>query len=256
MNCNCTNTEQLDNVPHNQNALQYDFVFQRRFGQLLDRLTTINLELINEYLPHVNARILDFGAGTGRLAIPLAEAGHSITAVDASSGMLSVLENKTIVNPVDINCHLDVNCQRIPNDHDLAIAFFTVMAYLTTIEDLTKTMAAIYSKLKLNAYFIFDLEHQNQYNRFVNGVVPHPQHHDLTQEVRISFENTNPNIGYYQEKCSGTDNGIKFEYEENFNIMFWNINEVIGIAHKVGFQHVTTLSPISTADYIVLQKKP
>ena len=38
--------------------------------------------------------VLDLGAGTGRLAVPLAQAGYSLTALDASPAMLGVLAER------------------------------------------------------------------------------------------------------------------------------------------------------------------
>src|SRR5262245_12344240 len=39
-------------------------------------------------------RVLDVATGTGRIALSLAEAGHEVTAVDISAGMLEVAEAK------------------------------------------------------------------------------------------------------------------------------------------------------------------
>lgn len=255
MNCKeCTQNKQTNNIPHNQNAPHYDFVFQKRFGSRLDALTSINMNLINEYLNVGNAKILDLGAGTGRLSIPMAMNGHTITAVDQCAGMLDELEKKLMNNPLDITCHLDINCNHIPQDHDLAIALFTVMAYSTTLEQLTNTLKAVYDKLKPGAYFIFDLEKISQYKQLRNGMLPNQNYPDLSQQVRISFDDLNPRLGYYQEACNGNNNGVAFSYEENFNIMFWEVEEVIQISHEIGFEHVNTLQPIPSADYLVLRK--
>lgn len=47
--------------------------------------------LISRFKIGDNTTILDIGAGTGRLAVPLAKVAKSITAVEPSSGMLSIL---------------------------------------------------------------------------------------------------------------------------------------------------------------------
>ena len=256
MNCNeCINNEQRNNIPHNQNAPHYDFVMQKRFGSGLNGLTNINLNLINQYLKVDKAKILDLGAGTGRLGIPMAKSGHTITAVDQCAGMLDELDKKLINNPHDITCHLDINCNHIPQVHDLAIAMFTVLAYSTTLEQLTNTLKTVYNKLKPDAYFIFDLEKITGYQQFRNGILPYQNYPDLNQQVVISFDDTNPRLGYYQEACNGNNNGVVFNYEENFNIMFWEVEEVIQISHEIGFEHVNTLQLIPSADYIVLRKK-
>jgi hypothetical protein len=256
MNCNeCKNNVHRNNIPHNQNAPHYDFVMQKRFGSALNGLTNINLNIINQYLMVDNAKILDLGAGTGRLSIPMAKSGHSITAVDQCLGMLDELDKKLINNPLDITCHFDTNCNHILQEHDLAIALFTVMAYSTTLEQLKNTLKTVYDKLKQGAYFIFDLEKITGYQPFRNGIMPYQNYPDLNQQVVISFDDTNPRLGYYQEACNGNNNGVVFNYEENFNIMFWEVEEVIQISHKIGFEHLNTLQPIASADYIVLRKK-
>jgi len=255
MKCNkCTNNGLYDNVPHINNAPYYDFVFQKRFGERVDALTIKNLEIINDYLPAGGSKILDIGAGTGRLSIPLAKKGHTLTAVDQCEGMLDQLEKKLINHPLNITCHLDINCTDVPQNHDLAIALFTVMAYSTTEEQLTITLKGVYTKLKPGAYFIFDLEKIHQYRQFPNGIIPYPNYPDLNQSVSISFNDPNPRLGYYQEVCNG-NNGVPFNYEENFNIMFWQLNEVIEISNEIGFEHVNTLHPIPSADYVVMHKK-
>lgn len=46
-------------------------------------------------LPEAPARVLDVGAGTGFLSLPLARLGHEVTALDLSSSMLARLEEKS-----------------------------------------------------------------------------------------------------------------------------------------------------------------
>jgi hypothetical protein len=185
----------------------------------------------------------------------MAMSGHTITAVDQCAGMLHELDKKLMNNPLDITCHIDINCNHILQNHDLAIALFTVIAYSTTLEQLTNTLKTVYDKLKQGAYFIFDLEKITGYQQFRNGILPYQNYPDLNQQVVISFDDTNPRLGYYQEACNGNNNGVVFNYEENFNIMFWEVEEVIQISHEIGFEHVNTLQPIPSADYIVLRKK-
>ncbi len=39
--------------------------------------------------------VLDLGAGTGRLTIPLAEAGYEVTGIDSARAMLAIAEHKS-----------------------------------------------------------------------------------------------------------------------------------------------------------------
>ena len=43
-------------------------------------------------------RVLELGVGTGRLAVPLADAGHDVTGLDASPEMLAALEDKVVAS--------------------------------------------------------------------------------------------------------------------------------------------------------------
>jgi ubiquinone/menaquinone biosynthesis C-methylase UbiE len=55
----------------------------------------VDWELLNRYLPkNKNARILDAAGGTGRIALPLAKMGYSVTLCDISPAMLNVVRRK------------------------------------------------------------------------------------------------------------------------------------------------------------------
>lgn len=57
----------------------------------------VNWELLKKYLPESkNAKILDAAGGTGRIALPLAKMGYSVTLCDIDSDMLAVAEEKML----------------------------------------------------------------------------------------------------------------------------------------------------------------
>lgn len=57
--------------PHSSWADVYDLAYQRSFGEFYNHLTDATVEMIVGRI-RPPARIVDFGAGTGRLSIPLA----------------------------------------------------------------------------------------------------------------------------------------------------------------------------------------
>ena len=78
---------------HESWAWVYDEVYEKSFGSFYTNLTSQTLSVVDGLLAP-GSSILDVGAGTGRLAIPLSERGYSITAIDASKLMLDVLRSK------------------------------------------------------------------------------------------------------------------------------------------------------------------
>ena len=57
----------------------------------------VDWELLKEYLPrNRDAKILDAAGGTGRITLPLAKMGYSVTLCDISPGMLNVAKQKLL----------------------------------------------------------------------------------------------------------------------------------------------------------------
>ena len=57
----------------------------------------VDWELLQKYLPKTrNAKILDAAGGTGRITLPLAKLGYSVTLCDISPGMLEVARQKIL----------------------------------------------------------------------------------------------------------------------------------------------------------------
>jgi SAM-dependent methyltransferase len=83
----------VSRIMHDSWARYYDFIYDQCFGDVFQHITEETLALIRR-VQAAPARILDLGAGTGRLAIPLAREGYAITAIDASEGMADVLASR------------------------------------------------------------------------------------------------------------------------------------------------------------------
>ena len=81
------------NTPHSSWAQHYDEAYRRSFGGFYDDLTQATVECVARIQP-APARVVDFGAGTGRLALPLAKAGYNVVATDPCAEMLAVLSSK------------------------------------------------------------------------------------------------------------------------------------------------------------------
>lgn len=85
-----------ERVDFSRNAGVYD----RRHGALLSEYEVARLSMAVALHPGV--RILDIGAGTGRVAIPLAEIGCNVVAVEPAWGMVEALRAKAQATKVRI----------------------------------------------------------------------------------------------------------------------------------------------------------
>ena len=80
--------------------------------------------------------VLELGAGTGRIAIPIAEAGVRITALDVDAGMLDKLRAKAAVLPPDAQRRLSIHqgdMRSFELDEPFALVIIPFRAFLHNI---------------------------------------------------------------------------------------------------------------------------
>ncbi|MSP88804.1 MAG: class I SAM-dependent methyltransferase [Alphaproteobacteria bacterium] len=141
---------------HDSWADVYDEVNRRSFGGFLDALTSRTIHAVGSIAP-AGGRILDIGAGTGRLALPLAQRGYRLTAVDASSEMLAILRCKAArlgiggLRTVTASAvHLLTTLPR--GEFDLALLVFSVVSYLVSEQELRRAAVGIGNALADDRY--------------------------------------------------------------------------------------------------------
>jgi len=77
-----------------EHAMRYDEWYQTFKGAVEHH---VDWELLKGYLPkNRDAKILDAAGGTGRITLPLAKLGYSVTLCDISPGMLNVARQKLL----------------------------------------------------------------------------------------------------------------------------------------------------------------
>ena len=84
---------------HNSWAKVYDRAYKESFGSFYKEFTELTIKVIQEETAQ-GLKVIDFGAGTGRLSCPLSELGFDVTAVDSSLEMLKELQSKDIKNRI------------------------------------------------------------------------------------------------------------------------------------------------------------
>jgi 2-polyprenyl-3-methyl-5-hydroxy-6-metoxy-1,4-benzoquinol methylase len=220
------------NQPHDSWATHYDWVYERTYGPTYEKLTDYNIKVIQHILS-TESTIFDFGAGTGRLSIPLTQEGYSITAIEKSEPMANIIKRKA----EELNLSIDIHTSDIVDFRggkaDMAIALFTVLSYATTEEKINAIISNIKEHLNPNGYFFFDLP-QNVF--FRNSTLADINHDDFKRKITLSPNGND--IYIYSETCSGVYNGKEFNYSDDFPIRYWDVNYINDVLLREGFKVV------------------
>ena len=130
--------------------------------------------------------ILELGCGTGRILLPIARAGCTITGIDSSPAMLERCranldnEQKAVQACVTLKQQtlLDLD---LGKSFPLAIAPFRVFQHLTKVEDQLRALAGIHRHLEPGGRLVFDVFNPD----FARLVGADGQEHDETGEIML-----------------------------------------------------------------------
>jgi SAM-dependent methyltransferase len=108
--------------------------------------------------------VLELGAGTGRIAIAVAEAGIRISAVDLDGGMLERLRRKIATLPGEvqsrISVHLaDMRSFALEEQYALVMIPFRAFLHNLTFDDQLATLQRAYEHLKPGGELAFNVFH-------------------------------------------------------------------------------------------------
>jgi SAM-dependent methyltransferase len=115
-------------------------------------------------LPNRRQSVLELAVGTGRAAIPIAQAGHRVVGVDEAARMLEVAAQKKAVAGLadrDLRLlHADARTVRLGERFDWVAIFFNSLLGFASLEDLDAVLTTVREHLKpRTGRFFFDLFH-------------------------------------------------------------------------------------------------
>lgn len=115
-----------------------------------------------QYAKQATGPILEIGAGSGRLTIPLARAGREVTALDSSSSMLAKLESRLKTESKHIQDRISLVCTKaqmmeLPKQYELIIVPFYTFNYFLTAEEQTAVLQRLLSHLSQTGRLLVDV---------------------------------------------------------------------------------------------------
>lgn len=131
--------------PYDQIAELYDVFVQ----------TTLDVPFFVSRARETQGEILELMAGTGRVTLPLVEAGARVTCVDNAGEMLALLRDKLAKRGLSADVHqMDVRRLAFDKRFDLILIPFHAFAELPTHDDQLQTLEGIYAHLAEGGRFI------------------------------------------------------------------------------------------------------
>ena len=142
---------------HYDDAALYDHEYRRRRADV-----TWYRELARRRLG-AGGRILELGAGSGRLTISLARDGHEVVAVDRSPGMLGKLRARVAALPAPVAARItivegDLRDFAVAGRFPLVVAAFNVLEHLYTRGEVGACLARVAAHLAPGGGFAFDVQ--------------------------------------------------------------------------------------------------
>ncbi len=221
-------------TPHSSWAQHYDAAYAHSFGEIYEVLTATTLKCVAEIQPPP-ARIVDFGAGTGRLSLPLAMTGYTVVATDPCAEMLAVLRSKAEKQ----NVAVETVCCRMQDDFpasqfDLALCVFTVLLYLLDEATLDDSLARAAAVLRPGGRLLLDVPTEQLFHSYHRTTAGFDRDVQVIRESDVLFR--------YEEATRICDGDVQVSYTDSFQIRHWQRPQIISALARAGFEVEADLS--------------
>jgi SAM-dependent methyltransferase len=166
-------------------------------------------------------RVLELTSGTGRLSIPLLEAGVSLTCVDNSPEMLAILRQKLAAQDLSANVYeMDMCNLTLQEKFDLIIIPFNSFSEILSIDEQRQALTGIWNCLTETGRFICTLHNPSIRLKSVNG--------QLMLRGKYSLPNDGTLFLWSVEECDRQNSLVK-------GTQFWEVYDQNGVMQRKNF---------------------
>lgn len=227
-----------DTNPHDSWARFYDYIYSQMEG--FNDYTRISERLLKAHFPAPKL-VLDLGSGTGRLAIPLAQSGNYVTAVEISSGMIDVLRSK--IRKTNSEERVKISQGLIqefdsPPDYgrfELVICLQTVLNYLLEDGDLNKLADIAARHTTFGGCVLIDFaEMKNMRSVYFSN-------EEFSRTIKV--HSLGKDRFRVSEVSGGNMNGEVFTHQpQDLILRYWSVDTVTRIFESKGFKAIPVSS--------------
>ncbi len=132
--------------------------------------TTLDIPFLLDQVKEGSSDVLELMCGTGRISLPLIEAGATLTCVDKSPEMLAILEQKLVQRGVSATLHTDDICDlNLNKQFDRILLPFQSFAEIISPVDQQQALTCIHKHLSPHGQFICSLHNPKIRLKTVDG---------------------------------------------------------------------------------------
>lgn len=198
--------------------------------------------LINKYKGDSKSiKVLDLACGTGRHAFELESLGYEVDGSDISSNMIEIARQEALKSKSKVNFYnySFQEADKINRKYDAVISMFSAINYLTTYNDLSKTLKNIGGLLKEDGIFIFDYWNGNAVVRDYSPVKVLRKSNSEGEIIRIS----RTELDFFEQIASveftciySKDNVKQTEFTELHKMRYFYFKELENLLFLNGFE--------------------